>query len=211
MRHPQTFSVIVVGGGHAGVEAALAAARSGAETLLLTHNIETIGQMSCNPAIGGVGKSQLVREIDALGGIMARAADDAAIHTRQAQHQQGAMRCRPLAYKPIGSCIAWLFAGLWRRSRRLSIFQQSADDVTLDGNRVTGVLTSMGLRFAADAVILTTGTFLGGYIHIGDHGQAGGARRRCAGQCSGATPARYGFLCGAPEDGHSSPAQSPHG
>ena len=173
MQHPQTYSVIVVGGGHAGVEAALAAARMGAETLLLTHSIETIGHMSCNPAIGGVGKSQLVREIDALGGIMARAADDAAIHTRKLNTSKG-----PAVQATRIQADRQLYRMAIRRAvetqPHLSIFQQAVDDLLVDGNCVKGVLTAMGLRFIADAVILTTGTFLSGYIHIGDRGQSAG-------------------------------------
>ena len=173
MQHPKTYSVIVVGGGHAGVEAALAAARMGAETLLLTHNVETIGQMSCNPAIGGVGKSQLVREIDALGGVMARAADVAAIHTRKLNTSKG-----PAVQSTRIQADRQLYRMAIRRAvetqPRLSIFQQSVDDLLLAGDRATGVLTAMGLRFMADTVVLTTGTFLGGHIHIGDKGQSAG-------------------------------------
>ena len=167
------FDVIVIGGGHAGTEAALAAARLGARTLLLTHNIETLGQMSCNPAIGGIGKGHLVKEIDALGGIMARAADRAGIQWRTLNASKGpavrATRCQAdrALYK------AFVRQTL-ETQPNLSIFQQSVDDLTLDGNRVTGVVTQMGLRFSAATVVLTAGTFLAGKIHVGFANYAGG-------------------------------------
>jgi len=169
----QSYDVIVIGGGHAGTEAALAAARVGARTLLLTQNIETLGQMSCNPAIGGIGKGHLVREIDALGGVMAWAADRAGIQWRTLNASKGpavrATRCQAdrALYK----------AAIRRRLEtqpNLSIFQQSVDDLTLDGQRVTGVVTQMGLRFEAASVILTAGTFLAGKIHVGLANYAGG-------------------------------------
>ncbi|HEY2394943.1 MAG TPA: tRNA uridine-5-carboxymethylaminomethyl(34) synthesis enzyme MnmG [Rudaea sp.] len=169
----QSYDVIVIGGGHAGTEAALAAARLGARTLLLTQNIETLGQMSCNPAIGGIGKGHLVREIDALGGVMAWAADRAGIQWRTLNASKGpavrATRCQAdrALYK----------AAIRRRLEtqpNLSIFQQSVDDLTFDGQRVTGVVTQMGLRFAATTVILTAGTFLAGKIHVGLSNYAGG-------------------------------------
>jgi tRNA uridine 5-carboxymethylaminomethyl modification enzyme len=167
------YDIIVIGGGHAGTEAALAAARMGARTLLLTQNIETLGQMSCNPAIGGIGKGHLVREIDALGGAMGQAADRAGIQWRTLNASKGpavrATRCQAdrALYK----------AAIRRRLEtqpNLSIFQQSVDDLTLEGNRVTGVVTQMGLRFEAAAVVLTAGTFLAGKIHIGMTDHAGG-------------------------------------
>ena len=173
MRYPDTFDVIVVGGGHAGSEAALAAARGGARTLLLTHSIETLGQMSCNPAIGGIGKGHLVREIDALGGAMAQAADRAAIHIRRLNASKGAA---------VRATRAQADRGLYRAAIRqqlenqpnLSLFQQSVDDLLVDGERVCGVVTQMGVEFRAAAVVLTVGTFLGGRIHVGDVNYSGG-------------------------------------
>ncbi len=173
MNHDQIFDVIVVGGGHAGTEAALAAARLGARTLLLTHNIETLGQMSCNPAIGGIGKGHLVKEIDALGGVMARAADRAGIQWRTLNASKGpavrATRCQAdrALYK------AWIRECL-ETQLNLAIFQQAVDDLTLEGQKVTGVVTQMGLRFCARRVVLTAGTFLAGKIHVGFENFAGG-------------------------------------
>ena len=166
MDHPKRFDVIVIGGGHAGTEAALAAARMGCSTLLLTHNIETLGQMSCNPSIGGIGKGHLVKEVDALGGVMAGAADEAGIHFRILN----AVRDRPcalLALKRIGCCIARPFAGGSSANPELSVFQQGVEDLMLIGDRIVGVITQVGIRFFADAVVLTAGTFLDGRIHIG--------------------------------------------
>ena len=173
MNFDQHFDVIVVGGGHAGTEAALAAARLGARTLLLTHNIETLGQMSCNPAIGGIGKGHLVKEIDALGGLMAQAADRAGIQWRTLNASKGpavrATRCQAdrALYK------AYVRERLETQAN-LSIFQQAADDLTLEGQKVTGVVTQMGLTFRARRVVLTAGTFLAGKIHIGFENYAGG-------------------------------------
>ena len=169
----QDFDVIVIGGGHAGTEAALASARLGARTLLLTHNIETLGQMSCNPAIGGIGKGHLVREIDALGGVMAHAADSAGIQWRTLNASKGpavrATRCQAdrALYKAT-------IRRLLETQPNLRIFQQSVDDLTLEGNRVTGVVTQMGLCFKARSVVLTAGTFLAGKIHVGFANYAGG-------------------------------------
>lgn len=167
------FDVIVVGGGHAGTEAALAAARSGARTLLLTHNLETLGQMSCNPAIGGIGKGHLVKEVDALGGLMAKAADLAGIQFRRLNARKGpavratrAQADRVLYRNAVRSVL--------ENQPNLTLFQQAVDDLLVEDGHVTGVLTQMGLKFEAPSVVLTVGTFLGGLIHIGMQSHAGG-------------------------------------
>ena len=173
MHHPETFDVIVIGGGHAGCEAALAAARTGAGTLLLTQSIETIGQMSCNPAIGGIGKSHLVREIDALDGAMARAADLAGIQFRVLNASKG---------PAVRATRAQADRDLYRRAMRtlideqqnLQVFQQSVVDVLVENGVAVGVATAMGLSFRAASVVLTTGTFLGGRIHMGLRNHPGG-------------------------------------
>lgn len=169
----QHYDVIVVGGGHAGTEAALAAARMGCQTLLLTHNIETLGQMSCNPAIGGIGKGHLVKEIDALGGAMAMAADRAGIQFRTLNSSKGpAVRAtRAQADRVLYKAA---IRSLLENQENLSLFQQACDDLIVENDRVVGVVTQMGLKFSAKTVVLTVGTFLGGQIHIGLNNYQGG-------------------------------------
>ena len=173
MSNQNRFDVIVVGGGHAGTEAALASARAGAATLLLTQNIETLGQMSCNPAIGGIGKSHLVKEIDALGGAMAIAADHAGIHFRILNSRKGPA-VRATRAQADRQLYRVAIRQILENQQGLSIFQQSVDDLHIENGRVTGVLTNMGLSFHAPTVVLTVGTFLGGLIHVGMDKQAGG-------------------------------------
>jgi tRNA uridine 5-carboxymethylaminomethyl modification enzyme len=173
MLHPQEFDVIVVGGGHAGTEAALAAARMGCATLLLTHNIETLGQMSCNPSIGGIGKGHLVKEIDALGGAMAEATDEAGIQFRILNGSKGpAVRATRVQADRV------LYKAAIRRrlenQPNLWIFQQAVDDLMLDGDRVAGAVTQAGVRFRGRTVVLTAGTFLDGRIHVGLQNYAAG-------------------------------------
>lgn len=167
------FDVIVIGGGHAGTEAALASARMGATTLLLTHNIETLGQMSCNPAIGGIGKGHLVKEIDALGGAMARATDQAGIQFRILNASKGpAVRAtRAQADRVL---YKQAIRHILENQENLLIFQQAVDDLMIENNRITGVITQMGLQFHAKTVILTAGTFLAGKIHVGFNNYQGG-------------------------------------
>ena len=166
MRFPSQFEVIVIGGGHAGTEAALAAARAGCCTLLLTHNLETLGQMSCNPSIGGIGKGHLVREVDALGGAMAIATDEAGIQFRTLNSSKGpavratrAQADRVLYRKAIRKRL--------ENQPNLTLFQQAVDDLTLEGDQVVGVVTQLGIRFSGRTVILTAGTFLAGLVHVG--------------------------------------------
>ncbi|MCU7929757.1 MAG: tRNA uridine-5-carboxymethylaminomethyl(34) synthesis enzyme MnmG [Candidatus Thiodiazotropha sp. (ex Codakia rugifera)] len=173
MFYTESFDVIVVGGGHAGTEAALASARMGARTLLLSHNIETLGQMSCNPAIGGIGKGHLVKEVDALGGMMAHAADLGGIQFRILNSRKGAAVRATRAQADRIRYKAAIRHAL-ENQPNLQLFQQAADDLLVEQNRVTGVVTQMGLKFRAAAVVLTVGTFLGGRIHIGLSSFAGG-------------------------------------
>ncbi len=173
MDYPREFDVIVVGGGHAGTEAALAAARTGAQTLLLTHNIETLGQMSCNPSIGGIGKGHLVKEVDALGGAMALATDEAGIQFRILNGSKGpavratrAQADRVLYRKAI--------RGRLENQPNLCLFQQAVEDLMVEGDRVVGAVTQIGLKFRAKSVVLTAGTFLNGLIHVGLQNYSGG-------------------------------------
>ncbi|MFZ1294383.1 MAG: FAD-dependent oxidoreductase, partial [Pseudomonadales bacterium] len=173
MEYPKHYGVIVVGGGHAGTEAALASARMGVATLLLTQSIEQLGQMSCNPAIGGIGKSHLVKEIDALGGAMARATDRAGIQFRVLNSRKGpAVR----ATRAQADRVLYRHAirALVESQPKLDVFQQPVIDLIVEGEQVRGVLTQMGLRFRSETVVLATGTFLGGKIHIGLENYGGG-------------------------------------
>lgn len=173
MFYDETYDVIVIGGGHAGTEAALASARMGVKTLLLTHNIETLGQMSCNPAIGGIGKGHLVKEIDAMGGVMAKAADRGGIQFRILNSSKG---------PAVRATRAQADRQLYRQAVRnalesqpnLSIFQQAVDDLIIEQDQVMGVVTQMGVKFRCRAAVLTVGTFLGGLIHIGQSNHSGG-------------------------------------
>ncbi len=173
MKYPKIYDVVVIGGGHAGTEAALAAARMGQQTLLLTHNIETLGQMSCNPAIGGIGKSHLVREVDALGGAMALATDKAGIQFRVLNSRKGAAvratraQADRVLYK---SAIRYIL----ENQANLDIFQQGADDILIENGKAVAVVTQAGIEFRCGAVVLTSGTFLGGTIHIGLEQYKGG-------------------------------------
>ena len=173
MLFPTEFDVIVVGGGHAGTEAALASARMGSKTLLLTHNIETLGQMSCNPSIGGIGKGHLVKEVDALGGAMAIATDEArhpVPHPELLQGPGGARHPRPGRPHPVQAAIR----ARLENQPNLWLFQQAVDDLMVEGDRVVGAVTQVGIRFRARAVVLTAGTFLDGKIHVGLNNYAAG-------------------------------------
>ena len=171
--YPKTYDVIIVGGGHAGTEAALAAARMGAQTLLLTHNIETLGQMSCNPSIGGIGKGHLVREVDALGGAMALATDLSGIQFRRLNASKGAA-VRATRAQADRILYKAAIREMLENQPNLDLFQQAVDDILLDGERVSGVKTAMNVVFKARAVVLTAGTFLAGKIHIGLENYSGG-------------------------------------
>ena len=173
MNYPENFDVIVVGCGHAGAEAALASSRMGCRTLLITHNLETIGQLSCNPSIGGIGKSHLVKEIDAMGGAMARIADLAGIQFRILNRSKG-----PAVHSTRVQIDRQRYRQAMRdlieRQENLLCFQQAVDDLILEKDRVAGVITQTGIRFLAKSVVLCAGTFLNGLIHIGlEHYQAG--------------------------------------
>ncbi|MCG7656006.1 tRNA uridine-5-carboxymethylaminomethyl(34) synthesis enzyme MnmG [Wielerella bovis] len=173
MIYPKTYDIIVVGGGHAGTEAALAAARMGAQTLLLTHNIETLGQMSCNPSIGGIGKGHLVREVDALGGAMALATDMSGIQFRRLNASKGAA-VRATRAQADRVLYKAAIRHMLENQENLDLFQQAVEDIILDGDRVSGAKTAMGVIFKCRALVLTAGTFLAGKIHIGLENYAGG-------------------------------------
>ncbi len=173
MWYQESYDVIVVGGGHAGTEASLAAARMGCKTLLLTHNIDTLGQMSCNPAIGGIGKGHLVKEIDALGGLMATAADHAAIQFRTLNASKGPA-VRATRVQADRNLYRNFVRNYLENQENLTIFQQPCDDLILENNKIIGVSTQMGLKFKAKSVVLTVGTFLAGQIHIGLNNYQGG-------------------------------------
>ena len=173
MHHPNHYDVIVIGGGHAGTEATLAAARLGARTLLITHAIDTLGQMSCNPAIGGIGKSHLVREVDAMGGVMARATDLSGIQFRVLNARKG-----PAVRATRAQADRVLYRQAIRRTLEdadnVQIFQDAVEDIQITGDAVSGVVTRTGIVFAAKAIVLTAGTFLNGKMHVGESRASGG-------------------------------------
>src|SRR5487761_2083510 len=190
MLFPTRFDVIVIGGGHAGTEAALASARAGCTTLLLTHSIETLGVMSCNPSIGGIGKGHLVKEVDALGGAMVAATDEAGSQFRILNGSKG-----PAVRATRAQADRILYKAAIRRrlenQANLTLFQQAVDDLVVSGDRVTGVVTQLGIRFEAAAVVLTTGTFLGGLVHVGlANYHAGSACGNCGCPSDASRPAR---------------------
>ena len=207
MIYPTNFDVIVVGGGHAGTEAALAAARMGCNTLLLTHNIETLGQMSCNPSIGGIGKGHLVKEVDALGGAMALATDIGGIQFRTLNASKGpAVR----ATRAQADRILYKAAirEMLENQPNLTLFQQPVDDLLIEGDRVAGAITAIGITFRAKTVVLTAGTFLSGKIHVGLENYTGGRagdRRVHAGRAL----ARTGPAGGAAENRHAAAHRRP--
>ena len=173
IKHPEIYDVIVVGGGHAGTEASLAAARLGVRTLLITHSIDTLGQMSCNPAIGGIGKSHLVREIDALGGVMARATDQAGIQFRVLNARKGPA-VRATRVQADRALYRTAIRTALEAAEDLEVFQDAVEDIELSGERVTGVLTRSGISFRASTLVLTAGTFLHGKMHVGQENRSGG-------------------------------------
>ena len=210
MHFPKNFDVIVVGGGHAGTEAALASARMGAATLLLTHNIETLGQMSCNPSIGGIGKGHLVKEVDALGGAMAMATDEAGIQFRILNGSQGSGGARDAGAGRSRALQGGDPPAAGEPAEPVACSSRRCDDLMVEGDRVVGAVTQVGIRFRARAVVLTAGTFLDGRIHVGlDNYQAGRAGDPPARQPVGAAEGTEA-AAGSAEDRHAAAARRPH-
>ncbi len=210
MLYPEEFDVIVVGGGHAGTEAALAAARMGCKTLLLTHNIETLGQMSCNPSIGGIGKGHLVKEVDALGGAMAIATDEGGIQFRILNSSKG-----PAVRATRAQADRILYKAAIRRrlenQPNLTLFQQAVDDLMVEGDRVVGAVTQVGIRFRSRTVVLTAGTFLDGRIHVGLNNYQAGRAGRPAGDLAVGAPEGAEAAAGPAEDRHAAaPGRADH-